>query len=305
MISSDGLSQMYAPKKQSQAPHKGGVSAWHPGDPTTAPQAPHDSGFSVSVNPHAVTSTPPQTPPQAPTDYPRFDANEPQIPRSFAFKLMRWMQYGQGIIHALDRSSRPIPEGKTAELPLEQEMTDAVLEHVTFDDDTTPIEEVVSKTKNRWKQLGKAPVDHMILPMIKIASQFMGYKTKDIEELTIDQLEKMIAPSRGQGSTQDQPQAAQENVTDTTHDASNYADFVMQHYSVDRNQADSMIADAVKSAKNGPNPPEIRKITHGAETAIGVTIPVQGGTALSFNPEDVHDKLETYLKQSHPNLKGM
>lgn len=161
---------------------------------------PHDSQI-ASKTPTTTTE-----PASSNSDYPSFVVQQDTIPRSLAFKLMRWMRIGQDVIHIEEDEDLLHAEvAKTTEVPNQDGLivtddtllsllntstvqADGEIEHAAVREAAAstrdvPLEEVVAETKTRWRSFGRRAVAKTVLPLIEYSAiaALKSFKDKDFE----------------------------------------------------------------------------------------------------------------------------
>lgn len=269
------------------------------------------------------------------------------IPRSLVLKFMRWMRIGQDVIHIEEDEDKlhaaMVPQAISQPAPIQAFVqnrvpseyvntstvqTDGEIEHAAVQeaassDRDLPLEEVVTETKNRWRNFGRRAVSKTVLPLIEYSGigtlksiklrpntdplpESMEADLLNLEydpeqiELSVDSLleddkkSRRISKKSLLRASRAKKNVAKESGID---DDQEYVDNIQKLYSVDHNRAVEMVHAAVAAAKSDPKGPKIVEMHKNDESdeIFGVKIQVEGGPAISFAPSDIHTRLKPYF----------
>lgn len=365
-----------------------------PAEVTVSPPIRNSSGASSSVTPqhHTVTQIstrklphPPQYKPSinspaqpasavsaSPLDeLPKFTAQQDTIPRSLAFKFMRWMRLGQDVIHI--EAEEEEREEQEEQARIQQQITqkadvvaaaasdsesttqqtdaslaatalmldkstlraDGEIEHAALreaasTDSSSPLEEVVEETKNRWRSFGRRAVAKTVLPLIEYSAitALKSFKKRqqqntqsltsasasvpaldeddsivndydpEVIEATVDSLLEDVKKSRRISKKSMLKSGAHKKLV--VSNDKRYIDNIQSLYGVGRDKAAEMIRSAIEAAKSDPKGPKIVELhdSKDDDEVFGVKIRVEGGPAISFAPTDIHERLKPYIQRS-------
>lgn len=247
MISSEALSEQFGAKLRRTSTHATLLhrGTYQPssnssaGAPTATPSpSPATVSTHAPTTPHKVTRivsrklpppphySPPATitarsPIDAVTDNldesPKFVVTQDTIPRSLAFKFMRWMRLGQDVIHIeedeealalltakADAQKAPaqpddMPDATastesmarmldTSTIEADGEIEHAALREAAASEHDIPLEEVMAETKSRWRSFGRRAVAKSVLPLLEYsaAAALKTFKNKPSIDPIID-----------------------------------------------------------------------------------------------------------------------
>ena len=204
----------------------------------------------------------------------------------------------------------------TSTVKTDGEIEHAAVREAAVSDSDAPLDEVVTETKNRWRDFGRRAVAKTVLPLIeysgisaltsfKIGSRTVPTTQQPLEdtpldydpeqiESSVDTLLEDVKKSRRISKKSLLKNARRAKGTQDMDDNQEYVDNIQKLYHVDHQKAVELVHKALQAAKSDPKGPKIVEL-HKKDTdheVFGVKIQVEGGPAISFAPSDIHTRLK-------------